>query len=86
MYMHYGKRKNPIVFDGGQRSSGVKKQNFKNSQDRLMSSPEGKKQIFPRIPKSSDVIMSKCKISQEFPRSNMNLKLFFQHVKIALDQ
>ncbi|KAJ8022205.1 hypothetical protein HOLleu_39619 [Holothuria leucospilota] len=88
MYMHYGRRKNPIVFDGGQRSSGVKKQNFKNSQDRLMSSPEGKKQIFPRIPKIIILShqMSKCKISQEFPRSNMNLKLFFQHVKIALDQ
>ncbi|KAJ8049956.1 hypothetical protein HOLleu_02930 [Holothuria leucospilota] len=86
MYMHYGiKRKNPIVFDGGQRSSGVKK---KNSQDRLMSSPEGKKQIFPRIPKIIILSrqMSKCKIPQEFPRSNMNLKLFFQHVKIALDQ
>ena len=23
MYMRYGKRKNPIVFGGGQRSSGV---------------------------------------------------------------
>ncbi|KAJ8027395.1 hypothetical protein HOLleu_32525 [Holothuria leucospilota] len=49
--MRYGERKNPIVFDGGQRSSGVKKQKFKNSQDRLMSSPEGKKQNFPGIPK-----------------------------------
>ncbi|KAJ8028659.1 hypothetical protein HOLleu_30963 [Holothuria leucospilota] len=86
--MRNGKRKNPIVFGGGQRSSGVKKQNFKNSQDHLMGSPEVKKQIFPRIPKIIILShqMSKCKISQEFPRSNMNLKLFFQHVKIALDQ
>ncbi|KAJ8035674.1 hypothetical protein HOLleu_19421 [Holothuria leucospilota] len=54
MWMRCSENMNAFVFSGGQRSSGVtgvKKQNFKNSQDRLMGSPEVKMQIFPTIPK-----------------------------------
>ncbi|KAJ8041256.1 hypothetical protein HOLleu_12021 [Holothuria leucospilota] len=59
--MPHIERKNPIVFGGGQRSSGVtrgQRAKFpKNSQDRHLGSLEVKTQI-----------------SQEFPRQNRNTK------------
>ncbi|KAJ8037436.1 hypothetical protein HOLleu_18247 [Holothuria leucospilota] len=76
MWMCYGEKMDPIVFGGGQRSSGVtrgKKAKFpKKSQEYYMGSPNVKKQNYPRIPKSFmwGHQRSKSKISQDFPRSS----------------